>query len=277
MSSPFRYSITADLKPRALALALAVSVSIPLTRAFAQSLDPISSAPGQATALEREDSKWGIGIGAGINYRVYRDFDDRVRALPLLTFENDYVQLIGLGLDVKLPSLGPVSFRLRGRYIGEDYDSGDSPYLSGMQDRNSSFWVGGIVTWRTALVNLSAEVLTDVMSNSDGRRAKFQIDRRFAAGAFGFTPRLAAEWVDGNYVDYYYGVRPSEARSWRPAYSPGSAINTEVGLRIDWEPVRQHNLYLDAGATRMGSAIRNSPLVDESTQWGFGLGYLYRF
>lgn len=256
---------------------LAVGVtSAPL--ASAQVSDAITAGPGQATVqAEGNDSKWGIGLAGGINYRVYRDFDNRVRGLPLITYQNKWIQVLGPSLDVKLPSLGPVAFRLRGRYIGEEYDSGDSPYLAGMHDRDSSFWVGGVATWRTGIANVSAEVLTDAMSNSKGTRARLQIDRRFAAGAFGLTPRLAAEWVDGNYVDYYYGVRSDEVRSGRPAYSGGSTVNTEIGLRVDWWPVPKHTVFLDVGATRMGNAIRNSPLVDEDTQYGVGVGYLYRF
>lgn len=39
----------------------------------------------------------------------------------------------------------------------------------------------------------------------------------------------------------------------------------------------RHNVFLDMGAKRMGSSIRDSPLVEKSTQFGVGLGYLYRF
>ncbi len=259
-------------------LTIPAAAAFSVSNAWAQSADILTTAPGQGTVETASgDSKWGVGLAGGISYRVYRGFDDRVRGLPLITYENEWVHVFGPGVDVKLPSLGPVSFRLRGRYIGEGYESDDSRYLEGMRDRDPSFWVGGVATWRTDLANLSAEVLTDATSNSKGLRAKLQVDRRFASGAFGFTPRLAAEWVDGDYVDYYYGVRSGEVRSWRSAYNGGSTVNTEIGLRVDWQPVRKHTVFLDLGATRMGSSIRNSPLVDEDTQFGAGLGYFYRF
>ncbi|KAF0679570.1 putative outer membrane protein precursor [Enterobacter hormaechei] len=71
-----------------------------------------------------------------------------------------------------------------------------------MRDRDSSFWLGAAAIWRTGIANFSAEVLTDAMSNSGGMRTTLQIDRRFTAGTIGLAPRLAAEWVDGEYVDY---------------------------------------------------------------------------
>jgi outer membrane scaffolding protein for murein synthesis (MipA/OmpV family) len=104
-----------------------------------------------------------------------------------------------------------------------------------------------------------------------------QIDRRFAAGAFGVTPRLAAEWVDSNYVDYYYGVTAGEVMAGRPSYQGVSTVNTEAGIRLDWRPALNHSVFVDLGATRMGGGIQDSPLVEKSTQYGAGFGYFYRF
>ncbi|WP_244545103.1 MipA/OmpV family protein [Collimonas sp. OK607] len=36
-------------------------------------------------------------------------------------------------------------------------------------------------------------------------------------------------------------------------------------------------MFVDAHSTRFGSAIKDSPLVDQSGQTGISLGYLYRF
>jgi outer membrane scaffolding protein for murein synthesis (MipA/OmpV family) len=260
------------------ALAILAAGGLSMASASAQTTDALSKSSGQGRAeTESSDSKWAIGLAGGMNYRVYRDFDDKVRGFPMVTYEGEYVHLFGSGVDVKLPSVGPVTFRLRGKYISEGYESGDSPFLRGMSDRDSSFWVGGVATWRTDLVRLSAEVLTDTMSNSKGSRAKLQLDRRFAAGAFGFTPRLATEWVDSNYVDYYYGVTESEVIAGRPGYQGDSTVNAEVGMRIDWRPTLNHSVFLDLGATRMGGTIKDSPLVEKDTQYGVGFGYFYRF
>lgn len=113
--------------------------------------------------------------------------------------------------------------------------------------------------------------------HSEGRRARLQLDRRFAAGSFGFSPRLAAQWVDSKYVDYYYGVTQHEARSWCAAYEGDSTVNVELGMRIDWQPAPRHAVFIDLGAARMGSTIKNGLLVDEDIQYGVGVDYFYRF
>lgn len=42
-------------------------------------------------------------------------------------YENHWVSLLGTTLDLKLPTAGPMSFRLRARYLDEGYEAEDSP------------------------------------------------------------------------------------------------------------------------------------------------------
>jgi len=93
----------------------------------------------------------------------------------------------------------------------------------------------------------------------------------------GMTPRLAVQWNDRKTMDYYYGVRASEALPGRPAYRAGAATHVELGLRSTYTWAPQHSVYLDLSATRLGSGARHSPLVDGSTESALRLGYLYRF
>ena len=80
-------------------------------------------------------SHWGLGLAAGYTASAYRDFDNKVQGLPLLMYENRYISFFGTTLDAKLPSAGPVSFRLRAKYSGDGYEAKDSPYLGGMDER----------------------------------------------------------------------------------------------------------------------------------------------
>jgi len=241
----------------------------------------IAQQPAEANeTLERSRAggpQWGVGAGVWFDRKPYRDFDDEVRVLPLLVYVNRYVSVLGPVADLNLASAGPVAFRLRLRYAGEGYEAGDSPYLAGMDERRASFWLGGAATWRGDIANLSAELLTDVSGHSKGTRFRVQVDRRFASGVFGLTPRLAAQRVNGKYVDYYHGVRAAEARAGRLGYEGRAATNIEIGLRLDYAVAPRHDVSLDMSATRLGSAISDSPLVERSSASSVRLGYLYRF
>jgi MipA family protein len=237
-----------------------------ITPASAQSVDAGNS------------SQWGLGFGAGMDFKPYRDFDDQVQAGPLVMFENKWLSILLPRVDLRLLSAGPVQFRMRLRYDPrEGYEADDSPHLRGMEDRDKSAWAGVAALWRNDFVNVSAEVLTDVFANSEGTKARLQLDRSFQWGAFDFTPRLAAVWGDDKYVDYYYGVTPAEARADRAAYVGESSVNLEAGLRIGYAITPKQSAFVDLSGVSLDKSIEESPLVERATQSTVGIGYLYRF
>ncbi|MBT9465577.1 MAG: MipA/OmpV family protein [Hydrogenophaga sp.] len=231
----------------------------------------------QEPPFKRGESQWGIGLGVDVQREAYRDMGNDTQGIPLIYFENYWVRVMGPGVELKLPPAGPVSFRLKARYAMEGFEASDSPYLAGMAEREDGVWIGGQATWHTPFVNLSAELMGDASSNSEGRQFKLQADRRFVSGKFSFTPRLAAVHLDQEYVGYYYGVNASEAIPGRPQYEGDSTINMEVGLRIDYTLSPKQNVFLDLRSTRLGDGIKDSPLIDRSSQTGLRVGYLYRF
>lgn len=255
-----------------------VGGSVSAAMAFAIALSWMPSAVAQtANTGEGQSSQWGLGAGVAVVQKPYRDIDTDVLPLPLLSYENRWISAAVPRLDLKLNASEAFSLRLRAKYAGDGYDADDSPYLSGMEDRKGGVWAGGAMIWKTGIVDLSAEVLGDVSGESKGTRAKLLAERRFASGAFGITPRVGVEWVDSKFVDYYYGVKTSEVRADRAFYEGESTANVEVGVRMDYTLARRHTLFLDASATRFGSGIKDSPLVDSSSQTALSLGYIYRF
>lgn len=233
--------------------------------------------PSLAADEPAAGSHWGLGLGVAVSQRPYRDAENKTRALPLLMYENRWVRIGGPGIDLKLPSAGPVSFALRARYAFDGYEQDDAPILNGMAERKDSLWLGGAAKWRNGIVDLSAEWLGDVSSHSKGQQFKLQLDRSFRTGAFEFTPRVAATWLDRKYVDYYYGVTASEVTAGQPFYEGDAAVNAEVGLRTVYGLAPRHALSLDVSTTRLGTGIKDSPLVDRRNVSRVSFGYVYRF
>lgn len=237
-----------------------------------------SSVAAQTPASsERVDSTWGLGIGVIATDKPYRNFKTESTGLPLISYENKWISASVPTFDVKLFNGETLSLRLRTRYAGDGYEADDSPFLAGMKERKSSLWAGGAVIWKTNVANFTGELSADAMGKSKGTRARLQVDRRLAVGRFGFTPRLAAEWVDDKYVDYYFGVRQSEATATRAFYEGKSTVIIHTGLRMDYTPALHHVVFLDLGFSRFGSQVKDSPLVDKPNRTSIGLGYAYRF
>lgn len=235
------------------------------------------ASPAWAQSAGASASRWSLGIGAVAVDRVYRDAARDTMALPLVSYENEWISAAVPTFDIKLLKGESLSLRLRARWSGDGYEADDAAILAGMDKRKSSLWAGSALIWKTEVANFSAEVLADAMGNSKGMRAKLQIDRRFGFGKFGITPRLGAEWVDDKFVDYYYGVRRAEVRGDRAFYEGKATTNALAGVRLDYSPARNHTVFADLGATRYGSSVKDSPLVGKLNQTTVVLGYAYRF
>lgn len=261
-------SILRFLTPVVVAL-----LSVLLLVSAARADEPVKS----EAPIARDASNFGLGLAIGNRERPYKGLEGDTRVLPVLTYENSWVRLQGLGAAFKLGNAGPVSFGLKVSYSLNGYKASDAPILAGMEDRKGGLWVGPSARLRTDFVNLSGEVITDLSGHSKGTQVKFSLDKTFRVGAFGITPRVSALWLDRRYVDYYYGVAPAETASDRPAYEGASTVNLELGLRTGYVMAPNQSVFLDVSTTRLGSGIRYSPLVDKSTQSGFRVGYLYRF
>ncbi|MBV7427943.1 MULTISPECIES: MipA/OmpV family protein [unclassified Acidovorax] len=233
-----------------------------------------------AAAWAQQDaptSTWGAGLAVSADRKPYRDFDDKAQPLPLLTYENRWVHIAGPGVDVKLPPAGPVGLRLRSRFGFEGYEAKDSPFLTGMQERKGSLWLGAAASWDTGPLQLSAELLADASGHSKGRQFTLKAERRFQLGAWDITPRVSVQRQDRKYVDYYYGVEGAEARAGRPAHEGSSAVNLQAGLRVGYALAPRQWMFVDVSSTRLASAIKNSPLVNRSSQPAVTAGWLYRF
>lgn len=218
---------------------------------------------------------WGLGAGAGIEQAPYKGYGTRFTPIPLIFFENKWVHAFGTTLDLKIGKWNNVSMSLRGKYaLGDGYKQSDAPILNGMQNRNGAFWYGPALSWHTAFGTLSGDFLA---GGNKGEMASIDLRKSFEYGQFSIEPHVGAEWLGSKYVDYYYGVRPSEVRAGRPAYSGKSTYDMSVGARVDYQFTRHQIVILDVGASHLGSGITDSPLVGKRFIPQARIGYLYQF
>jgi outer membrane protein len=260
--------LSTSARPLRLAAALALCVG-----AWAA---PGAHAEGVG-GLGMDGSPLTVGLGVGWIHKGYVGVGNKTTVLPLLHYENRWVDIGIPKIDLKLYSTRALSLRLRLRYANDGYKGSDSYFLNGMADRHASFWAGGALVVRNAYFTTKAELLGDASGNSKGTRAKLEFSRRFQVGAVGLTPALSLRWFNGKYVSYYYGVLPDEARPWRPAYDAGATTNVGLGLTADYALTRRSTLLMKLQYVRLGSAIQDSPLVDATSQHGLFVGWAYRY
>ena len=228
-------------------------------------------------------AQWALGAAVRAEQELYKGTGSETDLVPLVRFENRYVLVQLPAVELKLPqvALGRSSnldFRLMATYEGDGYKASDSAFLAGMSARKASVWAGAKVTWETPLAELSAELLRDASGNSGGRVVNLELETEFDVGtSLEISPRIGVSMLDQKYVNYYYGVRLGEASLSRSAYTGRSARNYELGVRATYAYDKQHMFIFDASRTKLSQSIRDSPLVDRSSQAAFLLSYAYRF
>jgi MipA family protein len=230
-----------------------------------------------------EGSEWGVGIGVLVKQDAYKGIKRDTMAVPLLRFENEYVEFGGLELEVKLPSLrlgegSRVKFGLVGEAELSGYEAKDAPILAGMAERKSGLWVGARAEWENDFVNVSAQWTADASGHSKGQKFSLGLEKEWHLGEHTMlVPYVTAHRLDKKYMDYYYGVRPAEATAGRAAYVAKGGVNVDIGVRAMYRFDQHHSLMLDVGVTRLARQAKASPLVDRSTTRELILGYLYSF
>lgn len=242
------------------------------------------SSPVAAEENDPDSSHFALGIGVKSEKTPYKGRDRENQVLPLIQYENRYIEIFGPGIAFRLPELDisdsqQINFSIVGEFDGSSgYKDDDAKSLAGMHKRKSSFWAGGRMTWKTELVDVTTEWLGDVSGNSKGMRVNLSLEHSWQFGQhLMLTPRLDARWYDRKYIDYYFGVRKDEIRADRAAYSGKSGINAGIGVQVAYMFGESHSLIMDMEASGLSSAIKDSPLVDQSNQNNIMFGYIYRF
>ena len=230
------------------------------------------------TAAQADDSFFGLGIGLNSERSPYQGVGYENHVIPVVSYESRLFSVQGKTADVHVLGDETLSFSARAEYgFGDGYKASDSSALTGMSHRKEAIWLGGVVEWDAGWADLTASWLGDTSGRSEGQQVGLALERDIPMGALQLTPRIGAIWQDRNFVDYYYGVRASEARPGRAAYGGKSTINTELGMRAQYSLTNRQMVFLDLSANRVGSGIQDSPIVDRTWLPAVRAGYLYRF
>lgn len=208
----------------------------------------------------------------------YRDMDSRMLAVPFVRFEKGRFFLNGpsLGFHLYQDGTSSVSAVLTAGFGG--YDARDSTYFTGMADRDFSVFAG--IQWERRFDRkyvLSLMAGTDVTGHADGMMGRATVTRNWFAGKWMVMGSLSVDWISEDVTDYYYGVRPGEARPDRPAYRGTATWNPGCSLMATRSLGARMVFTAMVGYARYGSGITDSPLVaqDQSLFGMLGLGWTF--
>ncbi len=227
------------------------------------------------SALIEEATTFHVGGGAFVQTLPYAGVDTKVYPAPVVAYE-------GKHLYVRSAIVGYRIIAENGLMIGpqveprvEGFKEDDSPFLRGMRDRNWSVDGGVNIEAATPVGLLGVSVMSDLLGRHRGQEAEFRYLIMFPALGFHFIPSGGVRWKSDGLVDYYYGVRPNEARPDRPAYRGEQAFDPFLRLVIRRTLTKHWSLFSDARYEWLAREITNSPIVDKNYQFSITMGGLY--
>ena len=235
--------------------------------------------PLSLAQAEENKTSWGLGAGVGLIDKGYAGFDSETKVLPIFYFDNKWIHVAGTDLDIKVGQLGNVAFSAHAKFgVGDVYEESDSYIFEGMENRQSSIWLGSKVEWKNSVVDTSLEILTDATDKSDGQQASLDLSRTFQiTDHLSFEPSININWYSEKYVDYYYGVQAVEAIDGRDEFHGEASVNYGASARFRYAFDKHQSVSLGFKYESFGQEIKDSPLVDKNYSSTVSAFYLYRF
>jgi len=236
------------------------------------------------TAIVSAESKQKLTLGFGpyIQSEPYKGASNLIVPSPVIFYDNGVVYarwsrfgLYFLGEKQKEYAWG-FSLTLQPRTLG--YKASDSAYLKGMGERKSTF-EGGLAFSASYQNSKYIEImlLADMLKNYDSWITRIEIGDKYKVSTFTFYPSVILLYQPRKFVDYYYGVKKSEARSDRPAYSPDGGLEYGVQTYIKYPFTDKLSALINIRYDKIPKSAKKSPLTDKDYIYSGLASLIYTF
>lgn len=217
--------------------------------------------------LTRDEEGLSIGLGGNVSESPYKGYGAKWTALPMVSFEHEYVYIRGTTAGVKLLNLSHVEVSAFAGYDGTSFESSDSSdsRLRRLRDRHSSAEAGMEARLLTPVGLIFSNVSRDILGHSDGLRGTLGYANSWEYGPLEVAPSAGLYWTDSKYNNYYYGVSDSESRkSGLDAYDAGGGVSPFLGMTISLELSDNVGVFCSGEMQFLNNAIKESPMVGKS-------------
>lgn len=213
-----------------------------------------------------ERGRLGAGLGAIVRSSPYRGSDGGTfMPIPAITYTGNRLQIFGPRAQFGLLEAGPLQFAAVAQYRAAAYTEDDSAILAGMGDREATLMAGGeLKADLPAGMDLSLNVLHDVLGQIGGSEASLFLDRSFQLGPVRLTPRTGINWTAARLANHDYGVPVSKAAPGRQAYDTGNTLSAETGISALAELTENWWIAASLGVELFSDEVKDSPLVEDS-------------
>ncbi len=246
------------------------------------SLLAYGSVSAQSTDVSgaHEASPWLLGLGALYTDRPYTSFDsdEKTTAVPLVfKFSRRWFIAAATGGFRLLPDNKDLDLDIIAKINNFEYESGDSPALTGMSDRDRAVEAGISGKYKPGKWGISAYWVADISDEYDGSEARASISYGAKNGSWTANYVAGAYWRSDDLLTHYFGVTASEALAGRPFYEADSEVHGFVSGTLIYDFQAPVSLWMHVNYQGYGDEVEDSPIVSEDNQLQALVGLTYRF
>lgn len=121
------------------------------------------------------------------------------------------------------------------------------------------------------------QVLGDISNTHNGVEIWVSYAYPWKSERWTIVPSFGVHWKSSNFLDYYYGIRDSEAEPNRPEYKAHSGFNSFARLAISYRITDNWGVTGVAEYEALSRSIRRSPIVDQDGIETLFIGLMYNF
>lgn len=230
------------------------------------------------TATVAFAGEFSLGIAAGTLTRQYHYQDDQTFVIPVIAYEGERFSYF---LDTAAFQLlsgehGETGWRTRMLARARIFDQPAA--AAGLEKRRSTLDAGFEVAAQGPWGAMSLEGLADTLDRHDGFEASLTYSYDLAlTSQLSITPRIGVSYQDRRLADYYFGVRPSEAKATRPEYHPDAGGSATAGLTIAYAMTSRWQLLAVMTRAALSDDLADSPLIAKRSTTTAVIGVMYRF
>ncbi len=208
--------------------------------------------------------QWTLGLGAIGMEEIYYGQDKNYTLFPVIAYETENFSIGGEGAFYQFygNENSPLSLYAGLGMSGDGYDSDDATILEGMKTRHNSVDLSLGGEFDLGMASLSAAVAGDVSGRHDGFQMNLGLESSFPVNRYLIVaPSIEVEALSKDYVDYYFGVKDSEATAARSAYKGKDTVNTSASLGFIIPLTEEWRIVNQLTYTWLGDGISDSPLI----------------
>jgi len=207
-----------------------------------------------------------LGLGPYVQTQPYKSVSPIFVPSPVIFFDNSifYIRWSRLGVYF-LGNKGDEfswGFSITAQPRTYGYTADDSSALSGMDERKNTFEGGLAFSASYKDSYIETMLLTDLFERYDSWIFKTEVGSKYTLGKVKFYPSFIAIYQSADFVNYYYGVKETEARINRPQYTPGAGFQFGAQTYISYPLTKKLSVFVNLRADVLPKTAQDSPLID---------------